>query len=64
MLLLCPHCLVVEAAYVTWDGEGGKKTLNKMKPLSVSNCGLLISPKAKKAHSSSKGLSGGHPIHS
>lgn len=62
MLLLCPHCLVLEAAYVTWDGEGGKKPLNKMKPLSVSNFGLLMSPKAKKAHSSSKGLSGGHPI--
>lgn len=61
MSLLCPHCLVSEAAYVLWDGEGGKK--NKIKPLHVSNFGLPRSPKAKKAQSRSKGLSTGHPIH-
>lgn len=45
-------------------GEGNeKKTNQNLKPLSVSNFGLLRSAKAKEAQSRSEGLPAGHPIH-
>lgn len=46
--------------YVGWRRR--KKKEITPQPLSVSNFGLLRSPKAKKAQSNSKGLSTGHPI--